>query len=74
MSSVYRISHTNRVKLAKLATSEENRYTPRTCTAECANAATWSGDFGKLPTYVADLTIDPVAGQADFSNSVPILY
>ncbi len=26
-----------------------------------------------LPMYVADLTVDPVTKQVDFSNSVPIL-
>jgi hypothetical protein len=31
------------------------------------------GECGKPPEYVADLTIDPVTGQADFSNTTPIL-
>ena len=56
-----------------MAICEDNRYTPRTCTAECANEATCNGNCGKLSIYVADLAINAETGQADFSNSVLIL-
>lgn len=51
-------------------TSDLVRNRPRTCTADFANVAS-SGD--NSPIYVADLAINSETGQADFSNSVPIL-
>ena len=53
-----------------MATCALKRDTPRTCTVDNANEAS-SGD--NVPNYVADLAIDPVTKQVDFSNSVPIL-
>ena len=44
--------------------------TPRTCTVDNATVAS-CGD--NVQNYVADLAIDPVTKQVDFSNSVPIL-
>jgi len=56
-----------------MAICELERNTPRTCTPENAAVAI-TGDKQEVPTtYVADLAINPVTGQADFSNSVPIL-
>lgn len=46
------------------------RNTPRTCTVENDDVAT-NGDNSEL--YVADLAIDPVTNQADFSRIAPIL-
>ena len=51
-------------------TSDLVRNRPRTCTAEIANEA---NSVDNSLTYVADLAINPETGQADFSNSVPIL-
>jgi hypothetical protein len=49
-----------------------DRNTPRTCTPENAGMAT-NGDNSKpQATLVADLALDPVTKQVDFSNSVPI--
>ncbi len=52
-------------------------HTPRTCTAEIATTATTvdnqEQDLSVAPLYVADLAINPVTKQVDFSNSVPIL-
>jgi hypothetical protein len=49
------------------------RNTPRTCTPENATVAI-TGDNQEVSTiYVADLAIDPVTGQADFSNNMQIV-
>ncbi len=48
---------------------------PRTCKAENATMATSmdNSDLNPTITYVADLAINPVTKEVDFSNSVPIL-
>ncbi len=52
-------------------------HTPRTCTAEIATTAitvdNQAQDLSRAPLYVADLAINPVTKEVDFSNSVPIL-
>ena len=53
-------------------TSALDRNTPRTCTPENSNAAINGGNFDNQAPYVADLSIDPVTSQADFSQSVPV--
>jgi hypothetical protein len=61
------------VAIITVLTGALERNTPRTCTPENADVAI-TGDNQDVSTiYVADLAIDPVTGQADFSNSVPIL-
>ena len=49
-----------------------DRNTPRTCTPENADGATTGDNFYTQPIFVADLAIDPVTKQVDFSNAVPI--
>lgn len=56
-----------------MATCDPLRNRLQTCTAECASMTNESCNCGKPPIYVADLTIDSLTGQADFSNNVPIL-
>jgi len=67
------MNETKTAKIADLSNCDHLRNRPRTCTVECDNSTTCTGECGKPPLYVAELTIDPVTGQADFSNSVPIL-
>ena len=49
-----------------------DRNTPRTCTPENAVVATNGDNSDAQATFVADLAIDPVTNQVDFSHSVPI--
>ena len=49
-----------------------DRNTPRTCTPENADTAINGDNSEAQATLVADLAIDPVSLQPDFSNSVPI--
>lgn len=58
-------------KVNALLTSALDRNTPRTCTPENANTTT-SGDNSDL--YVADLAINPVTKEIDWSNSKPIVH
>ena len=60
-------------KLAILAICALERYTPRTCTPENATVAITGDNQEDGVTYIADLTINQVTGQVDFSNSIPIL-
>gem|GEM_PF-6693838 len=48
------------------------RNIPRTCTVENASLATNGDNSRTQETFVADLAIDPVTKQVDFSRSVPI--
>jgi len=49
------------------------RNTPRTCTVENVSVAINGDNQEDDAIYVADLSINPETGQADFSNSTPIL-
>ncbi|HZV69840.1 MAG TPA: hypothetical protein VFG10_09855 [Saprospiraceae bacterium] len=49
-----------------------DRNTPRTCTPQNASVATNGDNLNAQAIFVADLAIDPVTGQVDFSQSVPI--
>ena len=58
--------------IAILATCALDRNTLSTCTPENASLATNGDNSDNQATYVADLSIDPVTSQADFSQSVPV--
>lgn len=60
---------TNRINFLSSAL---DRNAPRTCTPENANAAINGDNFIPPSTFVADLAIDPVTKQVDFSHSLPI--
>ena len=49
-----------------------DRNTPRTCTPENAGTATTGDNSESQVTYVADVAIDPLTKEPDFSNSVPM--
>jgi DNA invertase Pin-like site-specific DNA recombinase len=63
------------VKRPHLSTCAHEWNRPRTCTAEYTTMATSVDNSDPTPslTYVADLAINPVTKEVDFSNSVPIL-
>ena len=73
--NLVRMNETDRICTAEnaiLATSALDRNTPRTCTPENASLAISGDNLIPQSTFVADLAIDPVTKQVDFSHSVPI--